>query len=287
MHTTSPGQTTIINESGLPTGQVVGFQLIKTATGTVALARTTAGVVERPAGSGNYVFIFIAPVEGDLYMLVADWTDGVLAPETTRIVDLQVSATVDPGSSGLGAVADYVKMNLGGETWKGLTGSVDYGASFVVRAIELVKRRAMTNPPLTVDEVNLDILILDYLGICASLELVTAARDYWGSQLISESVGNDSTEIVSYVNRAKLIDDLRDDLMRKLPAAQAAAIPLINNPILRTSTDGPAIDECDDCKVTPDPRDFPTERSFPGRSVFVDAAGFPHNIPARRSGVRL
>ncbi len=89
-HTTSPGQTTVLTEQGLPTGAVVGFQILKAATGTVAIARTTTGVIERPTGSGNYVLNFIAPVDGDLYLVVSDWSGGVLAPETSRVSELIV-----------------------------------------------------------------------------------------------------------------------------------------------------------------------------------------------------
>lgn len=286
MHTVSPGQTTVLNVTALPSGVSVGFQVIRAASGSVAVARTTTGVFERPVGSGNYVLNFVAPVEGDLYLVVIDWTDGALAPETTRVTELQVTTQVQPGSSGLSAIADYVKMRLGGETWKGLSTSVDYGDTFIARAIELVKHQAMANPPASGDEGLLPVLVLDYLGIAAALQLIPAAIDYWGSQHISVSMGNDPTEIVTYANRANLMKDLRDELVRALPAARAAALPLIDAPVTRNDSDLPSIDEIDDYRSTADPRQFPAAEDFPGIVRPADAAGFPTRLP-QRSGVRL
>lgn len=264
MQTANPGSSTTVTFPGIPSGSVVGFQVLNAATGLVALARTQNGVVERPAGSGNWVAIFNAPVQGDLYLVVADWNNGVLTPATSQVKELQVTTVVAPGSSGLGRVADYVRMRLGGETFKGLTTSTDYGMPFVQQAIDLVKRRVMTNTVATVDEGNLDILILDYLGILASLALIPAARDWWGSQVVAQSTGNDPTEMVTYTDRSKLMDTVRDDLLRRLPEVQALAIPLIGTPRLRLAADGPSIDEDEGKHVLPDPRDFPDSIHFPG-----------------------
>lgn len=258
MQTFTPGSTSIIAETGLPSGESVGYQVLKAATGTVAVPRTTVGVVERPSGSGAYVFTFITPVEGDLYLFVADWSSGVIAPETSRVTEIKISATVDPGSSGLGRVADYVKMYMGGEIWRGLSQGSEYGESFIAQAIALVKARTFATPPDTAGEDALDPRVLSYLGICAALELIPAARDYWGSQYISQSTASDPIEIVTYANRAALVGDLQEDLRSRLAAAAAAAGPIIGDPVVQTTSLGPAIDECSDRKVTDDPRDSPT-----------------------------
>lgn len=264
MHTTSPGKTTVITLSDLPSGQIVGIQVIKAANGLVSIGRTTTGVVERPPGSGAYVVTFVAPAEGDLFLLVADWSGGVISDSTTRVEELNVTAEVQPGSSGLGYVADYTKMYLGGETWRGLADSLNYGTPFIARAIEVVKRRVFTNPPDTANENTLPVLVLDYLGICAALELIPAARDWWMNQHISISEGDDPTEIVTYANRAALMKDLQDDLLRRLPAARDLALPLIDDPVLTALSDVPAIDEDDDLsRVTADPRHFPGAGTFP------------------------
>lgn len=261
MLTSTPGQITTTTETGLPTGVVVGYQVIKAATNLVAIARTTVGVIERPLGTGAYAITFTAPIEGDLYLFVADWSGGILTPETSRVSEFLVAAEVVRGSSGLGLVADYAKMYLGGETWKGLVSSVNYGESFVAQAIAAVKARTIGSGT-TASEELLQPLVLDYVGICVALQLVTAARDYWGSIETSRSVGNDPAEIVTYANRASLINQLRDDLMRRLPAAQAAALPLIVNPVLTPSSSGPDIDELDDLKATDDPRDLAPQQRY-------------------------
>lgn len=272
MLTTQPGQTTTVTASGLPSGVDVGLQVIKAATGVVAIVRTDVGVVERPSGSGNYVGVFVAPAEGDLYLIVLDWSDGVLAPETSRVIDLQVSSVPLPGSSGLGLVADYAKMHLGGETWTGLLNDDNYGESFIEIAIGAVERRTLADPPTNSDEeAALDYRVIDYLGLLVALQLVPAARDYWGSTAISISKGDDGSESVTYANRVTMINSLRDDLMAALPAAQIAALPFLDNPNLVPAT-LPAIDEMTDRKVTSDPRRFPSERLFPfGRDRAVDA----------------
>lgn len=285
MQTTTPGSTTVFTESGLPTAQTVGFQVIRAATGTVAVGRSTVGVAERPLGSGNYVFTFVAPVEGDLYLVVSDWSGGVLAPETSRVTDLKVTAEVELGSSGLGVIADYAKMHLGGQTWKGLTTSIDYGEAYVARAVEVIKARALTSPPATGDENTLHPLALDYLGVCVALELIPAAIDYWGSQHIAISMGNEPSENVTYANRANLMKELRDELVRLLAQIKPLATPYLENPVVTTQASmGPSIDEDDDCKVTADPRDFPSHEDFPGGMLSTDYLGFPTR--PLRSGVR-
>lgn len=267
MQTTNPGSTTTVTFDGIPADAVVGFQVLNAATGLVAIGRTETGVVQRPPGSGNYVAIFVAPVEGDLYLVVADWSAGVLTPETSQVKELQVTTAVQVGESGLGIIADYAKPRLGGETWKSLRDSAEFGPSEITRVVELVKRRAMLNPPSADLENTLDPLVLDYLGILTALALIPAARDYWASQYISQSTGDDPTETVTYTNRSEMVDKLRDDLMRALPAAQALAIPLLDSPRLAAADNGPCIDEDEDDRVMSDPRNFPRAVDFPAPVV--------------------
>lgn len=264
MQTTRPGQLTTTVIEGIPSGSPVGFQLQKAASGTVVLARTIVGVVERPAGTGTFVLTYAAPAEGDLYLVIADWNAGVLDDLTSKVLSLNVTMELEPGSSGLGAVADYAKMYMGGETWSGLLNSANYGIAYLAQAINVVKARVLTTPPDVADEGTLPAIVLNYLGILVCLQLLTAARDYWMSQAISITKADDASENVTYANRAKMMDDLRDDLNRLLPAAQAAAIPLIPDPVVNMITAAAMIDEDEDCAhVTEDPRDFPRRDTFP------------------------
>src|SRR4051794_39173519 len=139
MVTVAPGETLTIAQSGIPTGRTVGVQLIKAATGAVALGRSTTGVVERPAGSGNYPATFVAPVEADLYLIVLDWNNGTITTTTSKVEELQVTSSAAAADTGLGEIADYAKMAIGGESFTLLLESPNYGASFISLAVDVVK----------------------------------------------------------------------------------------------------------------------------------------------------
>lgn len=159
-------------------------------------------------------------------------------------------------------VAAYVKLHLGGNNWDVLTTESNYGISYVTLMIEAVKRRIMKTPVSQAAETSLDPRLLNYLGICSALDLLSAVRAAWASRSISRTIGNDPVEITRFTDRSKAVDDLRDDLMLKLPAIQAAALPILDQPVPGVGS-RPAIDECDDLKVTADPRCFPPDFSFP------------------------
>jgi len=268
----APGSPLTISQSGIPTGQVVGVQVQKAASSTIAIGRFTNGVVERPAGTGNYVATFVTPAEPDLYLIVLDWNNGVLIPTKSIVEELQVSALVAIEETGLGAVADYVRLYLGGETFQGLLDSTKFGSSRVGLAIETVKARVMSSPPATIDEDVLPGVVLSYLAKLAALELMPAARDYWTSIPQSQSTGDDPAESVTYASREQMLDDLASDLLRQIRADEALALSLIVGPILPNTSSGPSIDECDDDldhHVTRDPRHFPREHSFPYHHTYA------------------
>lgn len=282
MDTARPGQTTTITQDGIPSGAAVGFQVIKAANGLVAIARTNAGVSNIPAGTSSYTISFTAPIEIDLYLMVIDWTGGVL-DELAIVRDLRVVSVAEAGDSGMGAIADYAKAHMGGETWNRLTTHPLYGEAFVSQSIGVVKDRIFTSPPTTEDEGEFPRIVLDYLGICAALQLIPAARDLWMQEEISRTIGHDPSETVTYINRAAMMDSLREDLMRLYGEAQRSALPFIQQPVLRSAGDGPAIDEPCDTKVTRDPRDFDLA-ALSGGPLPADAWGY--GVP-RRSGARL
>lgn len=262
MDTFSPGSTATITQTGLPSGAAVGFQVLKANSNTVAIGRTAAGVTERPAGTGNYVFNFIVPAEGDLYLLVIDWNAGVMDPLLSRVVEFTATETAQVGSTGLGAVADYASVNLGGETWNALRTATNFGDTQIARAVEIIKSRALNNTVVTADEAALPGRVLDYLGVLAALELIPAARDNWAQSETSRTFQSDPTEMVTFVNRAQVINDLRNELLSRLPAIEKLALPLIDSPLVQATSSGPAIDEDDDCRVTADPRRFPSYAGY-------------------------
>lgn len=261
--TAKPSETVTITESGIPTGSTVGYQIVKALSNITVLGRTTVAVVERPSGSGNFVIPFIAPVEDDLYLLVIDYKNGTIDEESI-VRELQVtSVTATATPTGLGAIADWAKAALGGETWKGLAESENYGTDFISKAIESVKQRVMSTPPATEDENQLSTLVLSYLGKLAALQLLPAARDYWGNQQQSISIGDDPVEIATYPNRNTMLDALKEDLVAQVVAEQDKALALIGEGLRVIATRGPIIDEDNDTKVTADPRDFPSYDDFP------------------------
>lgn len=265
MLTASPGQTITISQSGIPTGQVVGVTVQKAVSDTVAIGRFTSGVVERPAGSGNYVATFVVPVEVDLYLIVMDWSGGTPTPTTSIVEELQVTSLASLADTGLGAVADRVRVALGAESFQGLLDSPQLGSASIALAIEVVKARVMTNPPAQADEGTLPLVVLSYLGKLAALELMPAVRDFWMSQTQSVFSGNDPTETVNYPSRVEMLRSLEDSLLRQVRADQALAISLVDQPLL-LATGGPLISEAVDMRrVTRDPSDHPRQRDFPYR----------------------
>jgi hypothetical protein len=258
----APGQTITISQDGLNSGLVVGYQVIKAATGTVAIGRSTTGVVERPSGSGNYVATFVAPVEADLYLVVMDWNNGHITATTSVVSELRVTSAAAATPTGLGLVADYTKMALGGAIFEGLRGDSNYGDTFIGLAIEAVKHRVMSAPPDTASEGVLPVVLLSYLGKLSALELMGAVRTMVGEWLQSKSTGADPTEIATYPDRVQILKDLQDRLLDEARNEQALAISMVDSPNL-LSLDAPDIDEDDCLRVTHDPRHFPREETFP------------------------
>lgn len=241
---------------GLAPGVVVGYQIRRASNDTVVQGRTITGVAERPAGLGNYVVIGASPAEQGTYLVIVDWNDGNLDPAHTAIQELIVVSSVAVESSGLGLVADAAKAHLA-QTFDRLADDDHYGSAFIARAVAVVKRRVMLNPPTVGDENMLDELVIDYLGKLVALELMPAAVDYWAVQYQSESTGNDPTETASYPDRLKALEMLENELLKQVRRDEAMIVPLINGQRLRAASDGPSIDEDDDFRVTDDPRSHP------------------------------
>jgi hypothetical protein len=273
MVTVGPGEAVTIVQSGIPTGQTVGYQVVKAATGSVAIGRTTTGVAERPSGSGNYVITLTAPAEVDLYIIVLDWAGGVLSPSTSKSEELQVTSSAAQADTGLGEVADRVKLALGGESFKLLAESPEFGPSFISVAIETIKNRVMTTPVAVADEGTLPAVVLSYLGKLAALELLPAVADIWGTQPQSKSVGNDPAESVTYPSREAILKMLADRLVAGVRAEQNLALSLIDDARLLDTSSGPSIDEDALSYVTRDPRTFPRQRDFPGLDVMIGVSG--------------
>lgn len=263
MLTAAPGQTVTVTQSGIPTGRSVGITVQKAANDTIAIGRSTTTVVERPAGSGNYVGTFVAPVEPDLYLIILDWNSGHPTPTTSIVEELQITSAADLVDTGLGEIADRLKVAIGSQSFMALLNDPTFGSAGISLAIETVKARVMQSPPSTANEATLPSVVLSYLAKLSGLELMSAIRGYWASQPQSVASGNDPTETVNFPNRLEVLRALEADLLRQVYDEQGLAISLLPDPILSPMT-GPAIDECDDMHhVTRDPRRFPREHTFP------------------------
>lgn len=258
-----PADTFIAVFTGLQSGLSVGFQILKASTGSVQQARTIVGVVERPAGSGTYVVTGVAPSERGVYLIVIDWDNGNITANTSRSDKLEVSTTLAVTSSGLGPIADAAKSHMG-ETFDALAESEHYGTDFITRKIAVVKQRFMENPPSTADEEDLHELVIDYLGKLVALELMAPAIDYWKSRPTTVSTGNDPTETTSYTDPIKALEAIKETLLVQTRQEEATALSLTTTPRLRSTDDGPAIDELEDgLHVTADPRTFPSYQDYP------------------------
>jgi hypothetical protein len=103
----APASSTFTAEfHGAATGLVgtVAVQVLDAA-GTVVIARSSAGIVEAPAGSGVYIATRTAPATAGAYTVL--WDTGTVTPDTTAIEDLEVAAaaastgvTVETGGGG-------------------------------------------------------------------------------------------------------------------------------------------------------------------------------------------
>jgi hypothetical protein len=99
---------------GAPSGLTgtVGYQVINLETDVAIAARTTAGVVEIPAGSGAYYVKVLAPNKPGSYAVV--WDTGEISPETSATDVLVVNSTgvVPPTVSGTGNLISLEQLRI-------------------------------------------------------------------------------------------------------------------------------------------------------------------------------
>lgn len=86
----------------------LGVRIIDTPSGSTFLARTTAGIVENPAGSGLYEWSGAGPTTAGTWSVI--WDDGATTPGHTAIEELVVTSTIiaaaAPAGTDLCTVAD-------------------------------------------------------------------------------------------------------------------------------------------------------------------------------------
>lgn len=153
----APGASFEASLQNAPTGLVgtIGVRIVDGIGGTTT-ARSTAGIVETPAGSGIYVATLTAPTTAGSYQVV--WDTGSVTPSTTAADDLVVASTApavsvaaDGDLTTLAAVRAYM------QTPAADTGSDAVAASLITRASQLIMRwiDRRVAPLDTVDAVRL------------------------------------------------------------------------------------------------------------------------------------
>lgn len=93
----APGASFEATVQGFTSGLVgaIGVRILDNVGGTTS-ARTTAGIIEFPAGSGHYAATLTAPDVAGSYTVF--WDTGVVSPSTTAAEDLTVTTTTPGGA---------------------------------------------------------------------------------------------------------------------------------------------------------------------------------------------
>lgn len=115
----------------------LGVRIIDTPSGSTFLARTTAGIVENPAGSGLYEWSGTGPSTSGTWSLI--WDDGALTPGHCAVEELVVTSTAlaaaAPGGTDLCTVADvYLAMETATQPIDTLTQTLITAASRIIQA---------------------------------------------------------------------------------------------------------------------------------------------------------
>jgi hypothetical protein len=109
-----PGSVFHARIDGFDTGLAgtVGVRILD-STGTAVVARTTAGIIENPAGSGSYLATLTAPSTPGDYTIF--WDNGTVSPGTTSGEQLRVSwvSVAQAPPSGQFASSDDLATRLG------------------------------------------------------------------------------------------------------------------------------------------------------------------------------
>ncbi len=158
-----PGASFEASVSNAPTGLVgtIGVQILDGAGGTT-VTRSTAGIVEFPAGSGNYQVTLTAPSTRGSYQIL--WDEGVISPSTTASEQLEVSTSLLVAPTGgfgdLIAQADLLAQMELSSLAGTLSGPLITAAS---RAIENHCQREFVYPANTVGTVTRTFAVTDSL----------------------------------------------------------------------------------------------------------------------------
>lgn len=141
MLTVKPGEDFNAAVSTAVTGQTgtLAVQVVLPGEQQVAIPRTTAGIVEFPAGSGNYGVELVAPVNPGEYLIVWDWAgSGAITPANSHVEQLLINVWTPTDAQSnvlwpwLGGFEDW---NPGEDVSEGAPGSSPIPTAADVRAV--------------------------------------------------------------------------------------------------------------------------------------------------------
>jgi hypothetical protein len=154
----------------------------------------------------------------------------------------------------VGAIAERVAGILP-VTWDALERDSRYGDALLRTAIDTMKMRVFGTNVTPLAESAYPMIVVDYVAKLVAIDLCNPGIDFWMSEVTSTSATG-TNEVVTWVDRANQLSQLRKDLLEETRLMKPEVDPLIGfTPVTRTPR--MAINTLDEDFVTPSPFEFP------------------------------
>ena len=153
-----------------------------------------------------------------------------------------------------GAIAERVAGILP-VTWDALERDQRYGDTLLRTAIDTIKERVFGVNVTPTAEVSYPLIVIDYVAKLVAIDLCTPGIDFWMSEVTSASTTG-TNEVVTWVDRANQLMQLRKDLLEETRLMKGEVDPLIGYTRL-TKKPRMAINTLDEDFLTPSPLEFP------------------------------
>lgn len=155
-----------------------------------------------------------------------------------------------------GAVADRTRAIIP-ITWDALISDDRVGDGSLQSAIDLAKSTATGNLVEPTAEQNYPLVVIDYIAKLAAIEIAQTGIDYWMNQSVSIS-STGTNENITYTDRAKVLEDLRGNLLLETRQKQPEVAKLIGY-VLDTGKAVPLMSSANinPFHLTPSPEEFP------------------------------
>lgn len=155
-----------------------------------------------------------------------------------------------------GAIADRVR-GLIPVTWDALSKDSRVGDAPLQGAIDLAKQ-AVTGTVIDPNsEGTYPLVVIDYIAKTAVIEICPAGVDYWMNQATNVSASG-TNETLSYTDRAKQLEDLKQEFLAETRLKQMEISKLVNYYV----DNGRAVPQMSSATInpyhqTPSPEEFP------------------------------